>query len=323
MGLAGINIERCGLLLGCILLMAVCPVFAKPTVVKQSLPIALETIIKQIQDKEQISVEHNQALETIEDDQSFTFKITGDETLTTIVFNYRRLPSIHKHIHLEHLGNQVKFSLQLRFPLKMSDVQSIQVGQQQWLVYSSATDIFIYKPAMTVDGKFALKEWIYALKPNCNQGSCYQWHLMPDLWEWPITLEGNTTEGVGIFRNMPVNGVSFSDKARRAHVARSVGVIAKKWNAYFPFHEKIAEIMPVDYWTKEGVKLRGSTAVSDYNQGFIYGALKAPNTQKSPDWSFMLNNRQNIFNVFVSARESDYPLLIDPSLVIDDKGLDS
>lgn len=252
--------------------------------VAENPPSDLSFILKKIKDresKEGFSDLQGDLSET-QDKASLMSTISQLKIVTTFSL---KSPTIEKRITMKQGSQDTAFTAVLDQTGK--SFKHLVDYQKNWkIIFFRHQDVFIYSLQKDHDGNTFLKEWIYARAPNTPSGSCYTWKFHPDPFGWPVTVEQETGGQWGVYRNMPVSDVHFSDFKKREHISSVVHKLLPK--VYFPFHELLVEVPTVEYRTMEETKRIGILQANG-NDGL---AVCAP------------------------ASTSDYPLLIDPSFMI-------
>jgi hypothetical protein len=237
------------------------------------------------------------------------FASTASTGLEAMVSFTDKSSTVEKHIKLKSASNEYAFKVILDNDGRTFSHIITQINGADALVFFSDQEAIIYTQSTGEDGGIELKEWIYARRPNSPRGSFYRWFFKPEMWQWPLTLELGGQGQVGVFRNMPLSGTPFSDKKRREHVAQVVRKTFEKYKipVYFPFHEQVAGIPPIIYWNKEGQERQADVRINDDPL-----ETRQDKDEMSKIWSAWESKLQDVFEVMVGARASEYPLLIDP-----------
>ena len=161
--------------------------------------------------------------------------------------------------------------------------------KEQRLVFWNDNDVFVYAQYVNTDGTVDLKEWIYTRAPNSLEGSRYQWRLRKaGVWDWPLEIWKDKDGNTGIYRKIPVNGISPDDEQRREHIINSVNT-AFKGKVYVPLRTLLAKVPPIIFWDKEGRAYQGGLG---------------------------RGQRGKSLDVAADAKPDQYPLLIDPGLTM-------
>jgi len=158
------------------------------------------------------------------------------------------------------------------------------------LAYDRPQDRFSYFQMPNDHGGVDLKEWILVRRPNCPQGSCYQWYLKGEDFNRRIVFTAGR-DGINIQRQMIVQGIDPMDYAAQRHVIEAVRRALKKMDMHFAGEDILGQVKPVIYKTKEGVPKQGVINIRDHQ----------------------------MLEVTINEPPQNYPLLIDPGLELYNK----
>ena len=176
------------------------------------------------------------------------------------------------------------------------------------LFFFNDTEFFVYTQTTGDNGSLELKEWIYALKPNVENGSRWEWVFKSEKWHWPLTIEMEKNGIATIHRNMPFVGIPIEDKARSQYMLDMM--IKFKRNEplkkYFPYSEEVVSMPAARCLTNEGV----SRVVDIDVQNLSVISADIPKPKVGLDFKRWDEHWKTTYTITITARPEEYPLFI-------------
>jgi hypothetical protein len=278
-------------------------------------PKDMEAILKKVSAKEeQVPAGGSAARIVIKDDRIIFVPKPG--IMDVSISFADKSPTIIKQVMLKNsaTGDDFAFEAVLKNANQPFKHEIKQVNGQDALVFFNDVDILVYTQTAAPNGAIQLKEWVYARKPNSPRGSEWTWTFDSAQGQWPLSLGLGNSGEAQVYRNMPITGVPIEGKARMQYVMNAMVKIVQNEpvDRRFPFHEIVSAIPPSQYWTNEGIIRQASIGVSNANVLPHIKPGEDPNIFTTWDHYW-----QSYFKVAVPAQPQEYPLLIDPTLVLD------
>ncbi len=117
-------------------------------------------------------------------------------------------------------------------------------------IYNRPGDMFVYLQAPTGPNAIEMKEWIFARRPNCPEGTRYRWKVISEEFYRRLVLEPGK-DGVKIQRQIVIQGIDPNDYAKQRHAIASIKKVMQN-KVYISGEDTIGTIEPVAYITREG-----------------------------------------------------------------------
>ena len=183
---------------------------------------------------------------------------------------YVKSPTVEKRI----IVNQGNYDFQqdnmarMRFLLEYDGHPFDQFVYSSWgipaLVYNRDGEMIVYLQAADTDGSVEVKEWLYARKPNCPEGSRYVWRIQSEEFYRRLVFEPAGDGSVNIQRQFIVKGISAGDYERQRHIIEVVRKVSHN-RMKIKGEDTVGQVEPVFYVTREGVKKRVNLSVRDHH----------------------------------------------------------
>ncbi len=224
-------------------------------------------------------------LDSVEVDPHKVVFISNGKDINVRTTFLRHSPTVEQDIYIEQFlpKDSVRLHLTLdgtRENFKQFFLRDEAVPMQ---IYKGKDDILMYMQEADGQGGVDTKEWIYALRPNCPQGTCFNWKVAGEEFSRRMVFEEGG-DGMELRRQMTVPGVNPKDYKQQRRVISMVQDFLK--GVYISGEDKIGRVKPLYYWTKDGIA----------KQGHLRGKNK------------------NTLEARVNEKSENYPLLIDPTL---------
>ena len=277
-------------------------------------PKDLPNILQSISQRQlENSAPPSASAEIIIKDDIIAFMQHSGETGAAATFS-EKSPSIGKHVRLKLGADECTFSATLQSPGPYTHVIK-KINGADALVFFNDEEVFVYTQTTDSRGIIELKEWIYARKPNVPQGSQWVWNFKAEPWDWPLTLDMNPDGTAKVNRHTPTPpGMPIDIRPRYQYMLNMMlkfkgGDPVKK---YFPFSGEVSSIPPAVFWNKEGIKRQADIGTLNMSQVNI----NKPKPTHGLDFEGWDDYWQSIFKLAITAKPNEYPLLIDPSIVM-------
>ncbi len=207
--------------------------------------------------------------------------------------------TVKKRFQIENGQDTVSFTMELdkgSVLFKQFTARSKSFGHAQ--VYQRSTDTIIYFASQSSSGA-GLKEWIQATAFNHPDNlSQYTWKFSADAGA-SITLKQQSNGSVNIYRTMKISGIDNSDPKKRACVMDAVRKALKR-DVSFGDEKLLATLEPLVYWTNAETRQ------------CLVSTAKRDRCKKTASYTII---GQDTLVISIKEPLSNYPLLIDPSVV--------
>ncbi len=204
-------------------------------------------------------------------DVAVTFSSGAKDHFNVKTQFYLHTSTIDKRISISRGDKDLKdldMSARIRLTLDNEGRSFKQFLYKGWVVpvyvYDREEDMFIYVQTKDGKGGVVTKEWIYARKPNCPQGSIYSWKVLSEQFNRRFVFEADENGAVRLKRQVVVAGIDPNDYDKQRHAVDLIHKVSKgEW--YISGEDVIADVPSVIYQTKEGVRKKAAFNIQNHN----------------------------------------------------------
>ncbi len=271
-------------------------------------PPELKDMIKRIEQRQLLTGRlPKEPAKIVYNENSAIFLQSSGEDVA-ITFNIKA-STIEKHFRLKKSQDGYAFVMTLQNSGAPYEYQVKQIHGMDALFCFGRTENFVYTQEQDDRGLIELKEWIYAKAPNAKDGSQWAWQFKSEPWQWPISLEMGADGVSTVNRNMPFAGIPIEGKARSQFMLNMMVQFKadQPVKKYFPYSEKVVNMPPAQYITKEGVSHAADVQVHN----MTIDDKSKPRQKVGLDFNRWDDHWTSIYTMRVTAKPESYPLLIE------------
>lgn len=219
--------------------------------------------------------------------------LTEEKNISISTSFFRKTPTVEKQFIIQSPRMSYLFramldstgipgSLPDSLASKKFSNETLQLGDQWWLIYDNDTDVIAYNQGEGEDSSVELKEWIYAREPNAPTGSRYNWSF--SAMGRRAHIKPVDDKRVGVHQDIVINGLAPDNEKERERI---IGVVKKAMPYAYVLESPLTAVLePVVYWTNDGIKREGRYEITG----------------------------RNTVSIAIDEQKKNYPLVIDPTI---------